>query len=343
LVQEFVTGLWLWEVIAAVEQKDPAGRALLQRLNIDPELVGRRILWAEFWSGDENVFFHADPHPANILVRRNSELTFVDFGSCGSFNNDQRIGLEQMILSMNRKDVEGMTRGLLSMMEPLPPVDLPALVKHSNEEYMRVLQTFDTPAKYTEYWERTSARQWIVLLNTSRKFNVPLSLHTLRMIRATLLYDSIVLRLDNTLDRYEEYNKFMKDRAQLVKRKWRARLKETAGDGVFLGLDDLSQSFSDLVIKAQTTLSRPLLNFGSNVKTGVYTASVLTRMIGRILLITLLGMALVSIVSGLGGEPVSFASTLGVVTSNRIYQVLLLAVGLFSIRNILFRLRDRDV
>lgn len=173
LVQEFVSGLWLWEVITAVEQADRGGLALLRQLNIDPALVARRILWAAFWSMDEHVFFHADPHPANILVRPNSEITFIDFGSCGSFNNQQRIALEQMVLGMNNRDVESMSRATIILLEPLPRVDVPALFKKSQEEYLRLLHTFNTPAEHTQYWERTSARQWMVLIQVARKFNLP--------------------------------------------------------------------------------------------------------------------------------------------------------------------------
>jgi hypothetical protein len=97
------------------------------------------------------------------------------------------------------------------------------------------------------------------------------------------------------------------------------------------------------MFRAQTTLSRPILSFGFTVNRWVYIASVISRMIGRVLLITLLGMVLVYIFRGLSGEPVTFSSTLGMLTRSTIYQVFLLGVGLFSIRNILFRLRDQDV
>lgn len=342
LVQEFVSGLWLWEVIALVEQKTPQGLALLRKLNIDPALVARRILWAAFWSMDEHVFFHADPHPANILVRPNNEVTFIDFGSCGSFNNQQRVALEQMVLSMKNQDVEAMTRASLSLMEPLPPVDVPSLVKHAQDEYMRVLHTFNTPAKYTQYWERTSARQWLVLIRVSQKFNLPMNLHMLRMIRATLLYDSIVLRLDNQLDRYHEYTQFMKDRAQLVKKKWRSKLKDNAGDSFFLNLEELGKSFTDLMIRTQTTLGKPLVNFGSTVDKWIFAASVLTRMVGRILLATILGMGLFALATYFNGETFSFFGALSALAQNRLYQLFLVAAAVLNIRHILFRLRDRD-
>jgi len=343
LVQEFVSGIWLWEVIAIKEQNNTRGLELLNNLNIDPAVVARRILQAFFWSADEHVFFHADPHPANILIRPNNEITFIDFGSCGSFNNQQRIALEQMVLSMKNQDVEAMTRASLSLMEPLPPVDLPTLIKHAQEEYMRVLHTFNTPAEYTQYWERTSARQWFVLIRVAQQFNLPLNLHMLRMIRATLLYDSIVLRLDNHLDRYYEYTEFMKIRAQLVKRKWRRKLKDNAGDGVFLNIEDLGNTFNDLMIRAQTILSKPIVNLGSTVNKWVFATSVLSRMAGRILFITLLCMGLISVLHIASGSPISFTLAAKQVFQNKIYQGFVIVALVFSARLILFRLGDRDL
>lgn len=342
LVQEFVSGLWLWEVIAITEQRNAKGLAMLREMNIDPKVVARRILLAFFWSADEHVFFHADPHPANILVCPNNEITFIDFGSCGSFNDQQKVALEQMVLSMKNQDVDAMTRASLSLMEPLPPVDVPALVGQLQEEYMRVLHTFNTPAEYTQYWERSSARQWFVLIRVSQKFNLPMNLHMLRMIRATLLYDSIVLRLDNHLDRYEEYTQFMKVRAHLVKRKWRKRLKNNAGDGVFLSVEDFGNSFNDLMIRAQTILSKPIVNLGSTVNKWIFTASVLSRMGGRILIVSIAFLGIFALLHTVQGELVSFVETLKQVVQNRVYQAIIIAGLLFNSRLILTRLRDRD-
>ena len=343
LVQEFVSGLWLWEVISIVEQNHPRGKALLRELNIDPAVVARRILLVTFWSSDENIFFHADPHPANILVQPNNELTFIDFGSCGSFNSQQRVALEQMVLSMKNQDVEAMTRATLTLMEPLPPVDLPSLIKQAQEEYMRLLHTFNTPAEYTQYWERTSARQWFVLIRVAQKFNLPMNLHMLRMIRATLLYDSIVLRLDNQLDRYHEYTQFMKIRAQLVKRKWRKKLRNTAGDGVFLNVEEFSNTFNDIMIRVQGLLSKPIVNLGSTVNKWIFSASVLSRMVGRVLIVTALFMGLIGFLNLASGGSISFVSALNQVIQNKLYQAFLVVAVVFSTRLILFRLRDRDL
>ncbi|MCX6081927.1 MAG: AarF/ABC1/UbiB kinase family protein [Chloroflexi bacterium] len=342
LVQEFVSGLMLWEVIALAEKKTPQARALLRKLNIDPAIVARRILWSAFWSMDEHVFFHADPHPANMIIHPDNKITFIDFGSCGSFNNQQKIALEQMVMSMKDGDVESMTRASLGLMEPMPPVDIPALVKQAQGEYMRVLHTFNTPARYTQYWERTSARQWFVLIGVAQKFNLPMNLHMLRMIRATLLYDSIVLRLDNQLDRYQEYTLFMRDRAQLVKKRWRENLRDSSGDNFFLSLDEFGKTLNNLMIRTQTTLGRPLINLGSTVTKWAFAASVISRMLGRMLLITILGMLMVAAGNYFGQQPISFFGVIATLTENLVYQLFVAASLVINTRHILFRLLDKD-
>lgn len=342
LVQEFVEGVWLWEVISAVEENRPEDLQMLRSMNIDPDIVARRILWTAFWSMDEHIFFHADPHPANILVQPDNRITLIDFGSCGSFNNQQRVALEQLVLTMENNDVEGMTLASLSLIEPMPPVDLPKLIKMSQEDNMRVLQTFNTPAEYTEYWERTSARQWIVLVQMANHFKIPLNLHMLRMIRATLLYDSIVLRLDNQLNRQEEYKQFMKDRATLIKNKWRKRLRENAGDRLLLRAEELGNSVNDLMLRTQSTLGKPIVKLGATVDKLIYTASVLTRMTGRIALITFLAVFGILLFGLSMGESLNLLTSFGRLVQSPIYQVFLIIAVVLNARLIIFRLWEKD-
>jgi ubiquinone biosynthesis protein len=59
-------------------------------------------------------FFHADPHPANLLVTRD-ELAFVDFGIVGYLTVDNRLALGDLFLALLDRDVEGIIRSLLDM------------------------------------------------------------------------------------------------------------------------------------------------------------------------------------------------------------------------------------
>jgi len=164
----------------------------------------------------------------------------------------------------------------------------------------------------------------------------------LRMIRATLLYDSIVLRLDTELDRYHEYMEYMKDRAGLVQVKWRARLKDNAGDGFFLSVEEIGKSLNDIMMRAQTIVSKPIVNLGSTVDKWIFITSVLSRMAGRVVLVTILGMVLANIWLYIRGEPIHYLGTLALVLQNWFYQLFLVVATIFNTRHILFRLRDRD-
>lgn len=341
IVQEFVSGMWLWEVIAAIEQQDSYGLDMMRRLNIKPELVARRILWVNFWA-DENLFFHADPHPANILVRRNSKLTFVDFGSCGSFDVEQRIILERIVLAMQNNDAEGMARSTLKLLEPFPPIDIEAFIKEAEAEFIRVINTFRAKAKHTEWWERTSARLWLTMVNISQKYNIPLNLHTLRMIRATLLYDTLALRLDGTIDRYKEYNKFIDYRAGLARERWQRYWQREAVDNFFLRFEEIVEAGDDLLLRLHHTLSSPILNFGSAIDKWIYVIKVFGHTLGRIAWITLLALLLVMAGQYLGDDPVSLTQALNTAVRHGLYQFIVVVVIILNVRHILSRLRESD-
>jgi predicted unusual protein kinase regulating ubiquinone biosynthesis (AarF/ABC1/UbiB family) len=51
-------------------------------------------------------FFHADPHPGNLLVNKKGELILLDFGMVKTVPNDKRIAIIELIKAANEKDYE---------------------------------------------------------------------------------------------------------------------------------------------------------------------------------------------------------------------------------------------
>lgn len=52
-------------------------------------------------------FFHADPHPGNLLVSREGKLILLDFGMVKRVPNDTRIAIIELIRSAHERDFEG--------------------------------------------------------------------------------------------------------------------------------------------------------------------------------------------------------------------------------------------
>ena len=53
-----------------------------------------------------NGYFHADPHPGNLLVNKKAELILLDFGMVKMVPSNKRIAIIELIKSANEKDYE---------------------------------------------------------------------------------------------------------------------------------------------------------------------------------------------------------------------------------------------
>ncbi len=57
-------------------------------------------------------FFHADPHPGNILVRPNGTIVLIDFGMVGKITREQRFAFAGVFVSLAQNDGKGMATSL---------------------------------------------------------------------------------------------------------------------------------------------------------------------------------------------------------------------------------------
>jgi predicted unusual protein kinase regulating ubiquinone biosynthesis (AarF/ABC1/UbiB family) len=282
-----------------------------------------------------------------VIVSKNSKLTFIDFGSCGSFNREQRAGLELTAMASGNNDAEGMARGTLKLFEPLPPLDIKELFQEAEAEYTRVLTIFKSKQEHTEWWERTSVRQWMSFFKFSRKNNIPVTIHTLRMIRATLLYDTVAVRICKEVDRFDEYLKFKKYRESQAKIRVTDNLKNQANyglnDSVFLWIEDIAKTSEKLMFRTRNTLDSPLFNFSSLIGKWVFAASITIKLLGQVGLVTLIGALIIAGLLLFTNQSLHPIEVLSLLMSNRIFQGIIFILGITNIRHILFRMGDQEI
>ena len=84
-----------------------------KRLNIDKIIKNGfdAVLTMVFVHG----FFHADPHPGNILVLKNNKISFVDFGIVGRFDEDLKRKSIDLCYGIIEKDADKIVDVLLDL------------------------------------------------------------------------------------------------------------------------------------------------------------------------------------------------------------------------------------
>lgn len=60
-------------------------------------------------------FFHADPHPGNIIRMEDGKLALIDFGMVGRLNEEMKEQLSALIIAMMRKNTDAMVRATLRL------------------------------------------------------------------------------------------------------------------------------------------------------------------------------------------------------------------------------------
>lgn len=216
ITSSYKSGIWMSDILKAIENNDTVYLRELQEKNINPQTVAKQLIRICHYSFFECPFFHADPHPGNILVRPGNKLVLVDWGACGVFNISQRNLMEQMYFAYANEDVGRMVESVIGLLGALPPIDVDALVKHMEKDWW--YGYYGIKSKNAEWWERTSMRLWLSMLKLLRKFEIPVPAHVLHMIRATLLYDTVAARLYPRINVFKEYKKYLKGASKKVKK-----------------------------------------------------------------------------------------------------------------------------
>ena len=82
--------------------------------------VVKRTIYAYFYQFFEAGFFHADPHPGNIFVKKGSEgeepiITFIDFGMMSSHTKMIKKSLKEVFLAFIARDTRSLIHALAKL------------------------------------------------------------------------------------------------------------------------------------------------------------------------------------------------------------------------------------
>jgi ubiquinone biosynthesis protein len=109
------------EFVEGVKSTDTAA---IDAAGLDRQTLARNFVRGAVQMVMIDGFFHADPHPGNIVVDLTSgRLTFLDTGMVGELDVRQRISLASFLLAFRDKDVSALGATLRSLSKPFRETD----------------------------------------------------------------------------------------------------------------------------------------------------------------------------------------------------------------------------
>jgi predicted unusual protein kinase regulating ubiquinone biosynthesis (AarF/ABC1/UbiB family) len=76
----------------------------------------------------EHGFFHADPHPGNLLATPEGKLAYLDFGMMSEVKPDQRYGLIEAVVHLVNRDFAGLANDYVKLEFLTPETDLTPII-----------------------------------------------------------------------------------------------------------------------------------------------------------------------------------------------------------------------
>jgi predicted unusual protein kinase regulating ubiquinone biosynthesis (AarF/ABC1/UbiB family) len=116
LTMEWITGTKLTNLEAVAAQ----GLNATYLVEVGVQCSLRQLL--------EHGFFHADPHPGNLLAMPDGKLAYLDFGMMSQVKPYQRYGLVEAIVHLVNRDFDGLGRDFVKLEFLTPDTDLTPII-----------------------------------------------------------------------------------------------------------------------------------------------------------------------------------------------------------------------
>ncbi len=190
LVMEYMPGVTVLEYLRAMSSGDEWASHRLRSAGFDPNRFARHII--DNFLGDAFRYgvFHADLHPANLLVLPEDVVGYVDFGITGVLSRYSRRYLVAMTLAYTRADVDGMTEAFFKLTTSDPDAD-PARFRRELAELSQ--EWYEGEGSQTVF-KKNFTLVMLDMLTLSRKTGIWPERDVIKYIRSAIAADGLITR-----------------------------------------------------------------------------------------------------------------------------------------------------
>lgn len=207
LTMQFFEGVTLLTVCEFAESGHPdAFDKLLP--GIDPATLVRRLAWACLTQAYVVGRFHGDPHPANIIIRPNGQIGFIDFGIWGELTELQRKLLTEYAIRL----ATGQIREALRIYEDLTVYTVDSDVAGFREEAFTVLSQWYSSSKSgtAPVAEQLGVRYQVEMLAVMRRHRVYMQPDQVLFWRCQAVLDATAHRVPVKFDMLKTVAEFFR-------------------------------------------------------------------------------------------------------------------------------------
>jgi ubiquinone biosynthesis protein len=196
LVCEFFEGDTMLSYLRALESGDARMLEGLKSIGFEPDRTARHII--DNFLGDvfQHGMFHADLHPANLMILPGNMVGYIDFGITGTISRYSRRNLVALTLAYTRGDLEGMCEAFFRIS-----------VFDSETSQARFRESLKL---FAETWYETAGRErrlrknftlvMLDMLRLSRRTGVWPERDVVKYIRSAIAIDGLITRFAPSFD-----------------------------------------------------------------------------------------------------------------------------------------------
>ena len=137
----------------------------------------------------QDGFFHADLHPANLLVQPEVKVGFIDLGMVGHFDPELRHNLLELFYAMVMEDFEGAARNLAVVSQTEPRSDVPGFRRAVKE----VARKWRSQARFEDF---SLALLILECIQLGARYHLYFPVDMVLMVKALVTYEGVGYLLD---------------------------------------------------------------------------------------------------------------------------------------------------
>jgi predicted unusual protein kinase regulating ubiquinone biosynthesis (AarF/ABC1/UbiB family) len=246
LVMEFLEGCTVLGYLRALERGDE----LIDKLEangFDSHQVAAHIIGNFLGDAFQHGLFHADLHPANLMILTGNRVGYIDFGITGTISSYSRQNLVALTLAYTRGDLPGMCEAFfrVSAMDAGWSADLfrEGLARDAKSWYQSDGKTLHLRKNFTLVM--------LDMLRLSRRTGVWPERDVIKYIRSAIAIDGLITRFSPTFD--------LGTHLQAVCErylKWRQRKSFVSFDNLLTSALPLGRLFHDGGLRAAAALEK---------------------------------------------------------------------------------------